>query len=200
MNKEKFLSELKRKLSRLPQNELDNAINYYTEYFQDANIGDDVDVTLELGTPSQIASELLAEYATKNTIDEKKGGKNPISSIWFIILAIFAAPIGIPLAFAAIITIAALLFAGVMVVFAFGITAVAFSFSGIVMFVAALTILFKEFSTSLLVGGLGFIFTGLGALVAIGIVYLFNGLIKLIVSLSKRFLKNSSKKVRGSRR
>ena len=38
MNKEEFLKELKERLEGLPSDEIENAINYYIEYFEDAKI------------------------------------------------------------------------------------------------------------------------------------------------------------------
>ena len=43
MNKNQFLTELQRRLRGVPQEELDQAMEYYTEYFLDANVDDVTD-------------------------------------------------------------------------------------------------------------------------------------------------------------
>ena len=44
MNKITFMSELSRKLRRLPKEDYDDAMKYYEEYFLDAGINDEQDV------------------------------------------------------------------------------------------------------------------------------------------------------------
>ena len=62
MNKAIFMSILKKKLKRLPKEELYNVTNYYEEYFQDSNKSEE-EVIAELGSPSIIASQILSDYA-----------------------------------------------------------------------------------------------------------------------------------------
>lgn len=189
MNKQEFIKQLKIKLKNLPQDELDNAIEYYTEYFEDANIDDNVDVTKELGTPSQIASQLFADYAVKD-----KPSKNNISSIWFIILAIFAAPIALPLTFAAIVVIGSLAFAGFMLIAAMGITVLAMVFTGVVVFISSFSIISKTFAGALLIMGIGCALAGISILCVNVILSLFNWFIKLIVKLANSIIMRFSKK------
>ncbi|WP_343342769.1 DUF1700 domain-containing protein [Terrisporobacter petrolearius] len=189
MNKQEFIKQLKIKLKKLPQDELDNAIEYYTEYFDDANIDDNVDVTKELGTPSQIASQIFADYAVKD-----KPSKNNISSIWFIILAIFAAPIALPLTFAAIIIIGSLAFAGFMLIAALGITVLAIAFTGVVVFISSFSIISKTFAGALLIMGIGCALAGISILCVNVILSLFNWFIKLIVKLANSIIMRFSKK------
>lgn len=189
MNKQEFIKQLKIKLKNLPQDELDNAIEYYNEYFEDANIDDNVDVTKELGTPSQIASQLFADYAVKD-----KPSKNNISSIWFIILAIFAAPIALPLTFAAIIIIGSLAFAGFMLIAALGITVLAMVFTGVVVFISSFSIISKTFAGALLIMGIGCALAGISILCVNVILSLFNWFIKLIVKLANSIIMRFSKK------
>ena len=61
MNKNTFLSELSRKLRRLPVEEQQNAINYYTEYFMDAGVGELDDVTAIVGSVDEVAAETIDE-------------------------------------------------------------------------------------------------------------------------------------------
>ncbi|HAX72513.1 MAG TPA: hypothetical protein DCY20_03185, partial [Firmicutes bacterium] len=93
MNKHEFIKDLQKRLKQLPQSDINNALNYYVEYFEDANTSAHEDVTLIFGHPSSIASDILADYAVNHPVQVK----TKTSSIWFVVLAILAAPIGLPL-------------------------------------------------------------------------------------------------------
>lgn len=67
MNKEEFLKELKERLEGLPSDEIENAINYYIEYFEDAKIDNEADVTISLGTPKEVAEQIISEYSLRNS-------------------------------------------------------------------------------------------------------------------------------------
>lgn len=75
MNKKEFLKELNKKLKHLPENEKIDAVKYYEEYFEDAQINEDIDVLCELSTPSEIASQILSEYAIKEKIKNQRISK-----------------------------------------------------------------------------------------------------------------------------
>lgn len=79
MNKTEFLAALRRELSFLPKDELDDAIRYYDEYINDA--GDDEEkVIAEMGTPHKVAEEFKNEYYDrKNVNDESAKHNNQIS-------------------------------------------------------------------------------------------------------------------------
>lgn len=187
MNKVVFINELKSKLNKLPKDELENALSYYNEYFEDAGI--DENIEQELGMPSTIASQILADYAIK-----EKPNKSKISSIWFIILAIFASPIALPLAFAGVITIFALVFAMIVVLFSLLIATVSIAFAGGAVFLSGISILFTQFSASILLMGLGSVLCGIGLLVSLGLILILNGGLKSIVKVSNKILFKLNKK------
>ena len=64
MTKEQFLEELKRQLKKLPNQELEEVLRDYDEYFMIAQSEgkQDQEVIQSLGSPKQIAKELLATY------------------------------------------------------------------------------------------------------------------------------------------
>lgn len=176
MNRDEFITELKRRLKKLAPEDLEQAIYYYVEYFEDANISDDVDVTKEFGTPAKIASEILVDYALKQPENKK-----PIfKSIGFIMLAILAAPIGLPLALAGVI----LLFIPVIIIislaFAFIVTALALIGAGVHSIFIGLAVMSQSVPTTLLVGGVGFIVIGLGLLFGLLVIFLTKGSVQLL--------------------
>ena len=96
MDKEQFLTALERELSRIPQEERENALAYYEEYLTEAGPEREKDVIAELGSVKDIALQLSADYAVKEmeegmTVSPKKG----LRAMWVVILAILASPIAL---------------------------------------------------------------------------------------------------------
>ena len=111
MNKTEFIKQLEKRLKRLPKEDREDAIRYYEEYFEEMGADDSTDVTNTLGAPDEIAREIIATCTEKHMDAQKERGgiKNNTTVIWMIILGICASPVAVPLAFAAIICLVALL-------------------------------------------------------------------------------------------
>lgn len=164
MNRETFINELKTKLIKLPQEECDAALNYYEEYFDEAGPENEEKIIAELGSPTQIAKQIMADFVIKETQLQTKipSPKKSMGALWIIIIAIFATPIALPLAialvtvlFALFITMIALLFAGILSFTAIGI-------SGIALFGIGIATLFIHPATGAFLIGSGLILIGLG--------------------------------------
>ena len=99
MNKNTFISELSRKLRGIPKADYDDAMNYYVEYFLDAEIDETADVTPIVGSVDDVAANILEEYSIKQfeKVEKEGGVKNSTKGIWYVILGIFAAPIAFPI-------------------------------------------------------------------------------------------------------
>ena len=93
MTREAFISELKEKLNRLPQGELEAALDYYTELFLDAGVDKEEATAASLGSIDEIARQiyidngidpdgkpefLLEEYNEPEKQEEPKAGPLPI--------------------------------------------------------------------------------------------------------------------------
>ena len=61
MTREEYLAELKLKLSSLSQDELNEAMQYYSDYFDEAN--DDEKVMAELGSPEELSKVIVEKFA-----------------------------------------------------------------------------------------------------------------------------------------
>ena len=61
MTKGEFMRELESLLSRLPQNEKRDALEYYSDYFAEAGITEDMLVPASVGTPAEIADTIIKE-------------------------------------------------------------------------------------------------------------------------------------------
>ncbi|MCR5544304.1 MAG: DUF1700 domain-containing protein [Eubacterium sp.] len=187
MNKNTFLSELSRKLRRLPVEEQQNAINYYTEYFMDAGVGELDDVTPIVGSVDEVSARIIDECTEKQVeIVKSEGGiKNSTKAIWLVILGIFAAPIALPIAIAVVAVVFAILVSVIAVIAAL----IAASFGVLVAGVAAFPAIFWAETTSqamVIIGivcmciALGVLFCiafyQLGKLIVIGIIELFRSI------------------------
>lgn len=76
MNKEIFLNDLRRFLSDIPQEEREQAIAYYEDYFEDAGPENEQRIIQELGSPVDIAKQIKMvnheniEYGKGNTFNK----------------------------------------------------------------------------------------------------------------------------------
>lgn len=85
MNKNTFLSALERELGALAPEERRDAMQYYEEYFEEAGPENEEQAASALGSPKEIAAELLA--ASGRTASPKKGRAGTIVGICFLIFA-----------------------------------------------------------------------------------------------------------------
>ncbi len=100
MTRDTFLYELEQRLHALPKFERDEAVQFYREYFDEAGIEREQEVIRELKSPAHVAAKIFAEYSQKQTTVVQPVVKRGFRGMWFIILAIFAAPIAVPIAIA----------------------------------------------------------------------------------------------------
>jgi len=171
MNRHEFIEELKRKLRKLPYDEVKEAIDYYEGYFDDAGIENEQTVLTELGSPSAVASQIIASFAIKETEAEDSGKKNWRSS-WMVILALFASPVAVPLLIAVAAVAISLIIALSAVVFSFFAAGVALSAGGFVSAVAGFLVIFQSVPTTMLYLGLGLMILGMGAAITIATIKL----------------------------
>lgn len=61
MNKEEFLSQLEAHLSGMPENEKQEALQYYRDYFEDAGKEKENDILASLGNPAEVAKNIREE-------------------------------------------------------------------------------------------------------------------------------------------
>ena len=121
MTRDEYLRQLRKYLKRLPKEDYDSAMEYFTEYFEDAGLEGEQRVMQELGSPRAAAAALLG-----NLLDES--GERSIGSIALIaLMAVFAAPIGIPVLFA----VGVLMLAGIIVAIACAVCVLLFGIAGV---------------------------------------------------------------------
>jgi uncharacterized membrane protein len=188
MTRNDFLAQLKVQLRRLPPEEIDNAMSYYEEYFNEAGPENEQKVLAELGSPAAVASKIIGEYAVNDLVPKAPVQKKSpqVHPIIIVLLAILASPIALPIAFALVVSVAAVIFALGAVFFSLGVSSVAVAIYGIFMFFSGFAALFQSFGTGLFFIGYGLLCIAVGIALAVGI---FN-LCKVSVSALQKALGN----------
>lgn len=186
MTKVEYLAKLDKYLRKLPKEDYQEAMDYFSEYFEEAGPENEAQVIAELGTPKEAARDIISRLLDEKIIDQEKTPKSRVSMVWLAILAILSAPVTLPLAlflFLAVITILALGVAAIAVVLSLG---VAFLTSGIYMLFNSWSYLNISFSATALSFGLGLLALGLSllALLAAGAVCKVVG--RSIVNLARK--------------
>lgn len=207
MNKEEYLQLLKKNLIHVSDVEKADAINYYTEYFEDAGVENEQKVIEELGSPVILARKIAAEVAIKeiDEIREEKAGAQPLGvngenegkvcekshdSIWknlFVILSLLCSfPVWLPLSIVAVV----LAFAVILVIGVFllciVVVGVALFFAGGVGIVAGIVGIFIHFFSGVAAIGVGLVIAGVGILLFHAGKWLTKAVIALIVAMGRK--------------
>lgn len=189
MNKEEFLKELKERLEGLPSDEIENAINYYIEYFEDAKIDNEADVTISLGTAKEVAKQIMLDYSSRDSeeiikVNLNKDNENKCENEYFpkeendqkekrnkwlialiVVLTILASPIILGLAFGAIGILTGIVVTLFAIVISIIFTGGACILGGIISVIGSLFILSQVgISTVVLFIGLALISIGIGTI------------------------------------
>jgi len=180
MTKWEYLTQLSYKLRALPENERSDALEYYEGYLTDAE--DEATAIAQLGSPGEVAANILAEYVCKAPYTAS-AKRRRLSNAWIAILAIFALPVGLPLAMAALGLIIALL----AVVFSVVVTGGALLLAGIISIVYFPIAVVNDFAFGMMVGGMGLVSLGLGILVAKLSYAMFGGFPAIMRYIRRRF-------------
>jgi len=161
MTRKEFMRELREGLSRLPANERDAALAYYEEYFEEAGSDHEQDVIRELGSPASVAARILADHAVKAARESPYNPRKGFSAFWAVLLALFAAPLAIPV----IVALVGIIIAVVAVVIAIGTAAIGLVVGGVALFTGGFFGLFATPATAIILFGAAFLLWGLGKIV-----------------------------------
>jgi len=177
MTKTEFLDQLNHKLRAMPDNERQDALEYYDGYLNDAE--DEEAAIAQLGLPGEVAVSILINHAAKEPAageasqSARKAGVKGLRTAWMVALVIFALPVGLPL----VMVLAALAFSLTLsIVITVGVSVLGFLLGGVASIVFFLMVLLQDAGTALLFLGQGLASLGFGIL-----------LIKLMAVLMKGF-------------
>ncbi len=120
MNRQEFMKQLEQLLSDLPENDRQDAISYYNDYFDDAGAENEATVIQKLGSPGRVAATIKAdlqensaqqgEYTERgyrdgstpdvsNPLAKREAGssasrrKNKFPAALIVVLIVFASPL-----------------------------------------------------------------------------------------------------------
>ena len=193
MNKQAFMQELEYRLRHLTDEDKLDALEYYSEYIDDLNLPPEDDVCVHLGTPKEVARQIIAQ-TTERKIEEqqeKKTTKGFGSIVWLAILGIFASPIVLPLAIAAVIIFISFIITIGSIVFAFGVAGVACVAAGLLVTIVGIITpvwaqKFIAIGGGLFTCGLGIMFILLTSLLAKLMVKMISGIIRKMAARHAR--------------
>ena len=173
MTKEQYMDQLKKYLHRLPKQEYEDAIDYFEEYFGEADEEGQQKLMKELGTPKEAARDLISNLLDKK-LDETSAISKPVQkgTLKVALLAVCAAPVAIPLLivlFAVLASAAVCLFCAYLGVFILALCA--FLIGG-KLFVRGIVAISFSIPGSFILLGLGLLGIGLSILLCILGIYL----------------------------
>ncbi len=185
MNKAEYLAALAHALRGLPPEEQRNAMQYYEDYFADAGTENEATVIRELGTPEQVAQEILRDFrelATvppKNTPLRSRTRLTPFALLAIILLSALLWPVALGL-----IGVLLALFIGA--VFA----AIGLCLGGVVLFGVSIATFVSSLASGLLLLGLSLLLLSVGILLGAALLRLCLAavppLLRAIVRLCKK--------------
>lgn len=183
MNRQEFMNRLAAELSRLPKEEVQAAMEYYSEYFDEAGPEREQETIKELGSPSKIATQIKADYAVRQ-LDEPGGkgsARRRISAVWWVILGAFAAPVAFPVAIALGAVAFAVFISLAVTVICLIVSLICCCAGGIVFAIIGLVGLTASFSGGLVLIGGGLITAGITALMCVGVAIGARALFRVII-------------------
>lgn len=213
MSKEEFLQIFEKNLINISEEERQDAVAYYTEYFEEAGPENEAKVIEELGSPVMLARKISAEAAIKDieagyttghggggadhTYDnvsrggtkeykKSKSDKGFWANIGVILLLLCSSPVILPVGIVlAVVSFVVILVIGI-VLLAFLLVGVCLTVGGIAGIIGGVIGIFTHMFSGLIAVGIGMIILGVGMLVFIGAKALVKCVTSLIVALGRR--------------
>lgn len=188
MNRHQFLSILIGELRSIDPSELQDILQYYNEYFDDAGVENEANVIAELGDPKLLGAKLRASSAVRSLEENSAKSRGSAKAVWVAIVSIFAAPIALPIAlalalvaFSIIIVIASLFFSLFVIGISLGVSAIFGLLAG---FIA----LFELPSASITFFGMSIMLAGLCMLIVIPTIKLTTSFFKNLALLINKII------------
>lgn len=167
MNRTEYMERLQHRLRRLPKEDYERAIAYFTEYFEEAGPEQEAQAIEDLGSPELAADQIIRDFAVENAAEPAGDVKKGFSALWIGILAVFAAPVALPLALAFGAVLLAFVLVVVALLFSVFLIAVSVTVSAIPCVLVSFWLLFTSFADGLATLGFGLILMGVGILMTL---------------------------------
>jgi uncharacterized membrane protein len=186
--KEEFLSQLRKGLKKLPQEEIDSALEYYEEYFEEAGPEKEEEAIASWGSPGAAASQILADYAIRQA-DSDPSAKRGLSTAWTVLRAIFASSVSIPVTAVSACLMVAADVALAIAILGLGAAAVCAAAGGVASVVAGCLVMLQSFPTMVFYVGAGLFCAGAGTALFLLVIWLgkhgFSGISKLFQKIMR---------------
>ncbi|KRN31604.1 DUF1700 domain-containing protein [Liquorilactobacillus mali] len=161
MDSQRYLEELSKLLSSLSKDEVEAAVDFYSEFISDAGLTTRSEIETRLGTPKQLARKIMADHSVRmDDENEEKVKPARINSkmIWLIVLVILSSPMTLGLGGGLLIALVAVIFSVILMVVVI--------FAGLIVGMAVtlyvgISLLFQSLNTGLFYIGIFLMFLGL---------------------------------------
>lgn len=159
--RDEYLAELRRYLRKLPPDDYESAMEYFTEYFEEAGPENEAQAIRDLGTPKEAASEIL-----QNLLHEDGAHvKDTARTIKIAAIAMLLSPLGwFGLFFGGLLLVVAGAVIIALVAAAFAMLAALF-YSGGALVIAAGGMMGQSLAAAAVISGGGVLAIGLGLLI-----------------------------------
>lgn len=200
MNRNQFLSKLAAELSSLPKEEIEAAMEFYTEFLDDVGKENEEEAIKSLGDPKKIASQIKADYAVRQMDEETEekpySPKRGLSAVKWTLLGIFSAPIVAPLAIVSGCVAIALLIAFLAIIVSAGICVVALGICAVVLIVVGIMSISVSVPAALLLAGVGLAALGMTVLALSGVFAAARAIFrKTVMSMNKTSEKRRKRRI-----
>ena len=191
MTKKEYIYHLKNRLRNLPIDEVESAVDYVSELFDQAGEENAEEVARDLGSPAKFAAQIRAEYAinqhclpedTTTVYREKPKSNNGWKTLALILLGIAALPVGLPLVLVLAVLIFVAVVVGVCLLFALGCVLLAGFIAVCSLVYAGFKMLTVSLASGLMSIGLGLIGISGVVLIATAAIYLFIKLKPIVIN------------------
>ena len=190
MTRNEYMEQLKKYLKRLPKEDYENAIEYFSEYFDEAGPENEQQVMKELGEPKEAAGELLLNLLQETTTHSPaKTKRSPGKIILLAFLVLCASPVSLALLIGALGVLFAVVVVIAAVIFSLGVTCAATVAGGIMLAGFGATLIFKSVAAACMMVGGGFLMAGSGILIGVLTVYICKWCATGIGRLVNRFVR-----------
>ncbi|EJF00769.1 DUF1700 domain-containing protein [Liquorilactobacillus mali] len=161
MDSQRYLEELSKLLSSLSKDEVEAAVDFYSEFISDAGLTTRSEIETRLGTPKQLARKIMADHSVRmDDENEEKVKPARINSkmIWLIVLVILSSPMTLGLGGGLLIALVAIILSVILMVVVI--------FAGLIVGMAVtlyvgISLLFQSLNTGLFYIGIFLMFLGL---------------------------------------
>ena len=170
MTRTEYLNQLEAYLMKLSQADRIEAMDYFKELFDDAGPEGEEELIASLGSPKEAAHDILTTLLDKK-INEDNSNKNNRQVLQIAILALLAAPIGIPVGIGLLMAIIGIFIAAVSILLTFfAISAAGLILGGVLLF-ESFYVLAESTSAFTLIFGGGLLAIGASSLVLLATSY-----------------------------